>query len=98
LIYEIVRHIFISMSRSAAVPELLSLGDITHHETALYSSSCAGRSSDGCDDILHANCSLGYFRVCRIVSTHCLHIWLGSVFDAEAEGTTLRLSLRFYVA
>jgi hypothetical protein len=74
------------------------LGDIAHHETLLYSSSCAGRGSDGCDDIFHASCSLGYFRVCRIVGTHCHDIWLGSVLDAEAEGATLRLSLRFYVA
>jgi hypothetical protein len=34
LIYEIVRHIFISMSRSAAVPELWTLG-VTMHPAAI---------------------------------------------------------------
>jgi hypothetical protein len=80
------------------VAQLSTLGDIAHHETILHSSSGTSRGSDGRDDIFHAGCSLGYFRVCRLVRAHCHDIWPSSVFVAKAEGATPRLSLGFYVA
>ena len=75
-----------------------SLSDKTNYEAVLHSSGCAGHGSNGCDDLFHASCSLGYFRVCRIVIAHWRDIRLGSVFDAEAKGTKPRLRLKFYVA